>query len=188
VRDGQVFVRLAEMAMDAPIYVQQALAQILVAKLLRRKVPKKADDIYREFSKHPLITERANHTKRTRGRKTMTGPKGRFYDLDELFNRINREFFDNALPKPALSWSKKKTKSILGHHDPIHDAIVISKTLDSLKVPVYVVDFVMFHEMLHIKHPTRTVNGRQQKHSRAFKLEEKRFPDMQRAEDWLRSF
>jgi hypothetical protein len=186
IRDGKAYVRLAELMADAPLAVQRALAFILVAKLMRRKVPKGANQMYREYTSQELIRDKAEASRKTRGRKMISSAQGRFFDLDEAFERINDEFFAGEISKPTLTWSQKKTFSILGHHDPTHDTIVISKSLDSANVPQFVVDYILYHELLHIKHPIEMINGRQRKHSSAFKKDEKLFPYYAQAERWLK--
>jgi predicted metal-dependent hydrolase len=89
------------------------------------------------------------------------------------------------LQKPTLTWSQRRTRRILGHHDAAHDTIVISKTLDGADVPEWFVEYVLYHEMLHMKHPARLVKGRRYYHTNAFRLEEQRFPYYQEAQDFL---
>src|SRR5437870_4669947 len=86
---------------------------------------------------------------------------------------------------PALTWSKRQARSILGHHDAAHETITISKTLDSSDVPAWFVEYIVFHEMLHIKHPARIINGRRYYHSPAFREEERSFPTYRKAQQWL---
>jgi predicted metal-dependent hydrolase len=185
-RDGKAYVRVAELMADAPLAVQRALAFILVAKLMRRKVSKAADQMYRDYTSQEHIRDKAEESRKTRGRKIIGSSKGRFYDLDRIFTQLNAHYFQNELPKPVLTWSQRKTHSILGHHDPTHETVVISKSLDSAKVPAFVVEYILYHELLHIKHPIEMINGRQRKHSRAFKQDEKKFPYYEQAERWLK--
>ena len=70
----------------------------------------------------------------------------------------------------------------------MHDTIVISKTLDSPEVPEWFVEYILFHEMLHIKHPARLIRGRRFYHTKAFRAEEERYPYFRQAQDWLDSF
>ncbi|MEO6334102.1 MAG: M48 family peptidase, partial [Pyrinomonadaceae bacterium] len=79
----------------------------------------------------------------------------------------------------------KKTYRILAHHDATHDTIVVSKSLDASDVPRWVVEYIVFHEMLHIKHPTVHHNGRRYNHTPAFRHDERKFPHFQAAEDWI---
>lgn len=185
-RDGKAFVRLAELMSDAPLAIQRALAFILVSKLMRRKVPKAADQMYRDYSSQEHIRDKAEESRKKRGRKVIGSAQGRHYDLEELFTRINDQYFAGEIKKPTLTWSQKKTYSILGHHDPTHETIVISKSLDNAGVPPFVVEYILYHELLHIVHPIVMVNGRQRKHSAAFKKDEKLFAQYAQAERWLK--
>ena len=184
-RDGKIFVRLAEICRDAPNAVQKSLAFILVAKMLRQRVAPNAEAVYREFVKSHEVQDRAMESKRTRGRKIITTARGEVYDLAEIFRRVNEKYFQNEIPACAVSWSAAKTFRRLGHHDAAHNAIIISKSLDSKKIPAFVVEFVVFHEMLHIFHPTRRENGRYIYHSPAFRRDEKKFEFYEQAEDWI---
>jgi hypothetical protein len=42
----------------------------------------------------------------------------------------------------------------------VHDAIVISRTLDSAEIPQFILEYVLYHEMLHVRHAPRLINGR----------------------------
>jgi len=185
VRDGRVFVRIAEICHDMPIDAQRGLAYILVGKLLRKKTPWEVREPYEDYVKSVEVRSRADYSRRTLGRKVLTGSKGEIYDLDEIFESLNFWYFSGRLEKPNLTWSPRKSYHILGHHDSTHDTISISRSLDSKIVPRFVVDYVLFHEMLHIAHPTVHHNGRRYHHTPAFKRDERRFAHFLAAEKWI---
>jgi hypothetical protein len=185
IRNGRVLVRLSDLTKNAEPEIHDALALILVAKLLRKKIPTAAAIIYTAFAREPRIAAAADRTRRQRGRKIVTAARGRVYDLEEIFASLNQRFFDGAMKKPVLSWSKSKTRRIFGHHDALHETIVISRPLDDARIPRFVTEFVLYHELLHIKHPARIANGRRQIHSPAFRRDERDFPDFEAAEKWL---
>ena len=175
VRSGQVYVRLSDICKDSPPEVMRSLAFVLVARLLRKKIPPVHDRIYREYSLTPEVMRSSDIARRGRGRKMISSARGNAYDLYKMFTRLNRKYFDSSLEKPTLTWSQRKTRSILGHHDRVYDTIVISKSLDSTQVPEWFVEFILYHEMLHIKHVARMINGRRYYHTAAFRLDERRF-------------
>jgi len=185
VRDGKVFVRIAEVCRDMPLAAQKALAFILVAKLLRKKVPPAARKIYSDYTKNQELRDKVTKNKRAKGRKVITTSKGEVYDLNAIFAQLNVFYFQNAIPTPILTWSARKTYRILGHHDATHETIVISRSLDNKKVPRYVVEFVVYHEMLHIFHPTTHRNGRRYNHTPAFRRDERKFAFFDEAEEWI---
>jgi hypothetical protein len=185
IRNGKVYVRLAELCREMPAAEHRSLAYILVSKLYRRRVPKRARELYSAYIMSDSIREKTVERKRERGRKLISGTNGNFYDLDEVFDDLNVKYFEGLLPKPVLTWSARKTFSILGHHDATHDTIVISRSLDSRDTPRYVIEFVVFHEMLHIKHPTVHHNGRRYNHTAAFRRDEEQYENYRRAEIWI---
>ena len=185
VRGGKIYVRIGEICRDMPDANQRALAYILVAKLLRKKVPPQARDLYSSWIKSKEIRERATESRRARGRKVVTTHAGEIYDLDEIFDRVNAKYFGGSVEKPVLTWSTRHTYRILGHHDSTHQTIVVSRSLDAKDVPRYVVEYVVFHEMLHIHHPTVHHNGRRYNHTAAFSRDEHKFAYFVEAEKWI---
>lgn len=184
-RDGRLFVRISDALSDAPVEFHAALAQILIRKLYRRRVPAREMQVYRDYLKQVQVHEKTVEMRRRRGRKVITTAKGEAYDLDEIFLFLNQIYFQNSLDKPTLTWSQKKTFRILGHHDSTHRTIAVSRSLDDRRVPRFVVEYVVYHEMLHIKHPTVHHNGRRYNHTPAFRRDEENFAYFEEAESWI---
>lgn len=185
VRDGRVFVRIAEICRDLPASAQRALALILVAKLYRRRAPAAARDIYSAAVSTEEYRVRAVANKRKHGRKVVTSAKGEAYDLEAIFDSLNAAYFGGSIEKPTLTWSVRKTYRILGHHDSTHKTIVVSRSLDSVTVPKFVVEYIVFHEMLHVHHPAKVINGRRYHHTAAFRRNERKFRYYEEAESWI---
>jgi hypothetical protein len=119
-----------------------------------------------------------DRTRRERGSKRLADPAGSHHNLERLFDQVNEEYFGGEIARPQLAWSRTASRTILGHYDAAHHTIVLSKRLDREVVPDFVVEYVMFHEMLHIKHPVEICKGptaKRKVHPRAFREEEKRF-------------
>lgn len=184
-RGGRVYVRISDIFKAAPTDVHRALAFILVARLLSKRTPENHERRYRDYAYSPEVMRSMDLARRRRGRKVVSTSRGHFYDLERVFQRLNRRYFEGQIEKPTLTWSQRRTRRILGHHDAVHDTIVISKTLDAADVPEWFVEFVLYHEMLHIKHPARFIKGRRYYHTKAFRSEEQRFPRYAEAQHWL---
>ena len=90
------------------------------------------------------------------------------------------------MARPRMSWSQTKSRRILGHYDPAHNAIIISRIFDHPAMPVYVLEYIVYHEMLHLKHPVRLRGSRRCVHSAEFQAEEKLFPHMADANAFLK--
>lgn len=185
VRANRVYVRLSDIFQAAPPEVIRALAFLLVARLLSRRAPAAHERIYRAYAFSPDVLRASELTRRRRGRKVIASAQGKVYDLELIFERLNRLYFAGQIEKPVLTWSKRRARSILGHHDAAHETITISKALDSPEVPEWFVEYIVFHEMLHIKHPARIINGRRYYHSPTFREEERSFPTYGKAQQWL---
>ncbi|MGI9037165.1 MAG: M48 family peptidase [Pyrinomonadaceae bacterium] len=184
-RDGWVIIRISDVLIDAPLNFHKALAQILIRKLFRRRMLKNDLEIYHGYLKQSHVHEKTIATRRARGRKIVTTSKGEIYDLDNIFTFLNQVYFENLLPKPVLTWSLKKNFRTLGHHDATHQTIVVSRSLDDKKVPRFVVEYIVYHEMLHIKHPTVQHNGRRYNHTPVFRRDEENFAYFEEAENWI---
>lgn len=184
-RSGQVYVRLSDLCKECPPETMRALAFVLVARLLGKKVPENYELAYRDYSLKPEVMRSSDIARRHRGRKMISTARGGTYDLDKMFSKLNRKYFDSTLEKPTLTWSQRKTRSILGHHDRVYETITISKSLDSAQVPEWFVEYILYHEMLHITHAARMINGRRYYHTAAFRLDERRFAKYEEAQKWL---
>jgi hypothetical protein len=59
--------------------------------------------------------------------------------------------------------------------------IVISRPLDEHQVPGYANDYLLWHEMLHLRHQVQIVNGRRHYDTPAFRQDEMTFDRKARA-------
>lgn len=180
-RQGRVYVRVSDILRHSPTEIIYALARILIAKLYRLKESREYQRIYRQYAASAEIRDASEATRRERGYKITSSPRGTVYDLDEMFMDLNARYFDSLLEKPRLSWSLRATRRIFGHHDHVHGAIIVSRTLDSPQVSRLVVEYVLYHEMLHIKHPPKASRGRTIYHSNGFRADEQRFEGYKQA-------
>lgn len=184
-REEYAFVRLSDILRGAPLPVMEAAAAILLGRLYRRAAPRELLDIYRQFSVARGTHRRVIAMRRSRGRRVRGGPKGRAHNLAPMFSRLNRRYFHGRLHRPRLGWSARNWRAQLGCFDPGLDQIVINTRLDRPEVPSHVVEYVLYHEMLHVRHPIRVAACGLQAHSAAFRAEERRYAHYARAHAFL---
>jgi hypothetical protein len=178
---------MSDIFTDAPPEIYHSLAVILLAKLFRKRIDRSYRRTYRTFILSDAIRERVRIVRNGRRRVTRADrSQGRHVDLDAMFDRLNQQYFANGLTKPRLSWSAKKARCLLGRFDMTRNAIFISSFLDSPEVPLYVTEYVMFHEMLHAKHHSRVEDSRLIVHTPEFKTEEMQFVNYTDAKLWLK--
>ncbi len=185
-QNGLLTVRLSDLLQGADARVIEALATILLAKLYRRAAPLEARLRYRRYVLSRGVEQRIIETRRQRGRKTLNNPRGQCYDLPALFAELNARYFAGQIPATKLSWSARPSRIRLGHYDIAHHAIVLNRSLDRSEVPRLAVEYILYHEMLHVKHPVESAGGRRRIHPPAFRAEEKRFAGYAEARAALR--
>ena len=185
-RQGKLLVRLSDLLEGAPQAVLRAIAHILLAKMYRHPIDRVQAARYRKYLASHEIVRKTHLVRQIRGRKQLHSARGHFYDLDAVFEKLNTRFFYGLLARPRMSWSRTRTRRILGHYDPAHNAIVISRVFDQSAVPGYAVEYIVYHEMLHLKHPVRLRGSRRCVHSAEFQAEEKLFPQLAEANEFLK--
>lgn len=103
------------------------------------------------------------------------------YDLDSMFDVLNQKYFNNVLPKPMLAWTRRANFRTLGTYNYHWDIICISNALNDKRVPEIAVSFVLYHEMLHIKHGLHNINGKAFSHTPEFRVDELKFEGIEEA-------
>ena len=111
--------------------------------------------------------------------------RGQTYDLDTIFQRVNAQYFQGKLERPRLTWNQTLTHRKFGHYQPATDTVMISITLDQPEIPIYLVEFIMYHELLHKEMGLKIKNGRRYAHHKDFLEAEAKFEHYSEAKDWL---
>lgn len=180
-------VRLSELMAAAPATVREALAWILISRLFRQAPPPHWVKHYRQYLNRREVRRTHQALRVARSRKRVFGPQGTHYDLDALFEALRERYFGPLMGKPRLGWSGRLSRTLLGHYDHAHHAIVLSSWLDRAEVPQFVVEYVLFHEMLHLVHPVEHRRDRRAVHTAVFREEERRFAGFAEAKAWLKA-
>jgi len=180
-RDGKIYARLSDLLEGAPESVLESIVHILLAKLYRKPIEDIHAVRYRRYVSSHDLSRKAHLIRQMRGRKKIVPAKGHVYDLDEIFESLNQRFFFGLLGRPQMTWSSNHSRQSLGHYDPAHNAIVVSRIFDHPRVPRYAIEYLVYHEMLHLRHPVKLRGSRRCVHSREFLAEEKLFPDLDKA-------
>jgi len=179
-------IRITDVLEGAPAPILEALANILISKLVRRPVPKMHAERYRRFLNRKEMRRSLQLVQQVRGRKFVSGPQGACYNLESIFEELNVRYFHGLMARPLLGWSRRPSRVMLGHYDPSHNAIILSKLLDHPAVPRLAVEYVLFHEMLHLRFPVEHRGARRCVHTRDFKDAEKQFALRKQAQELLK--
>jgi len=122
------------------------------------------------------------------GVKLPEPARGVVYDLERIFRRLNRRFFRNRVQARIL-WGRRvhreRRRTIrLGYYCDTDKKIVINPALDRRSVPRYVVEWIVFHEMLHQVVGFIRIRGMFVAHSPEFRRREQSFPRFEEASRW----
>ena len=138
--------------------IRIGLIQTLLVKFFGRKESTINMDLYNNFIKNVHIAIP----------KVKSDPI-----LSDSFERVNDKYFNGMIEKPNLIWGADSIRK-LGSYDYQSDEISISSVFKENDIQL--LDYVMYHEMLHKKHKFyNTKSGRSYHHTAAFKKAEKAF-------------
>src|ERR1700687_2093831 len=180
-REEVVYVRFSDLLRRAPLAVLEGAAALLLARVYRRKASGALTNAYLEYARCVRTRSRMKHMRRGRVRLAATSPRGAHFDLDRLFDKLNGKYFAGQLQRPHIGWSTRSWRRQFGCYDPGSHQILLNRRMDRPGVPACAVEYVLFHEMLHVKHPTRRSGCSMVSHSLGFREEEKRFAEFARA-------
>ncbi len=158
----------------------------------REVIDELVDYIKNKSEKTPLIRNFINKNTHTLKKKPLRNitclHRGKRFNLLEIFNKVNSEYFDSTISS-SITWSTRRpkmsvAKRTLGSYSQDMDLIRISPVLDSTRVPAYFLEFVVYHEMLHAFLKNEPCNGKRTVHTGKFKRHEKLFRLYDRAMTW----
>jgi hypothetical protein len=180
-REETMYVRFSDLLHRAPLAVLEGAAALLLSRVYRRAEPKAVVEPYLEYARSHQTRARITRMRRGRVRVAQGNGRGQHFDLSSLFDELNRKYFGGALQRPHIGWSARSWRRQFGCYDPGPNQILLNRRMDGPGVPACAVEYVLFHEMLHVKHPTRRSGCSLVSHSREFREEEKRFVGFERA-------
>jgi hypothetical protein len=172
-------VRLHHMFFEAETEVLSSLARFVKSR--NRKAP----SVLRNF-----VANNSDKIKQSprKSRQALVRSKGRFFDLNALFDQVNSEYFENQLDCP-ITWGanrrvRKQNSIKLASYSDSTKTIRVHPALDKSYVPKYVIMGIVYHEMLHHHLGVEHRNGRKMAHTRRFRQLEARYRHYHRLQAW----
>lgn len=181
--------RLQGFFVEAPPSVAGRIAEVIEGR--KRSWGAEVDQFIRTQLSNPKWRETL-----AKAREVALSPQGKRLDLVPLFEELNARYFDSRViaklgfmravaPKRGRNISMK-----LGTYSPESGIIRLHPALESEKVPLFVVEAVLFHEMAHALQPSLHQAPKGQRravHDKAFKTELTRFPQTAEADLWIKN-
>ena len=174
--DAVPHLRLHRMFLDAGSEVLDEIASYL-------KKRKAAMPLFRSF-----VRENREQLAVKPPKKVPLKTAGAYHDLRELYDTVNREYFNGTITA-KITWGSRcprlsVRRRTLGSYSERAHIIRINPVLDRKAVPRYFVAFIVYHEMLHAFLGTQLAGTRRSVHSREFRKREKLFNEYEKAMAW----
>lgn len=123
--------------------------------------------------------------------KTKLSTKGDVYNLQAIFDKLNAKYFGGKL-RLLITWfgtkkPKTGTRIALGLYQDTLKLIKIHRILDNRRFPHFVIEYVIYHEMVHFLQPPYVdKNGVTKIHHKEFKAKEEEYEFFHRADQWIK--
>lgn len=189
---------LPQKLIDAPVEVKEAILSwtnnLINVNLSKTKLPPmvKRENIAFEKKIFDYLIEQGEVSRY----KTYKNHEIKFrdasgvqYDLYELFTQLNEKWFNGKLHS-FLRWGAYGSRT--SYHSQFHDEqgnshhlITIGGVYNHPSVPLFAVEAVLYHEMLHIALPPIESTHRRNVHHKAFREAEKEFIHYEKWQKWL---
>jgi len=126
------------------------------------------------------VSSTRGSTKRSAShKKNSITQKGDYYNLQEIYQRVNERYFEGKLAL-SIAWvgnkqAKPRTRIMFGSYNQRTQHIKIHRRLDASHVPMHFIEFVIYHEMLHHVLPPILTRRRRRIHHPVFIQREREF-------------
>jgi hypothetical protein len=185
--DGELRVDISDILLEeSPEEVLRAVAHLILLGAHRDAYSSEKSRLFEEHKRRLESDARIAKELLRRDRSINLKTRGRRHDIRERFDWVNSQYFDGKVPPVNLAWSTRVDSSRWGYTDRDRRLIVVNKQLDGPRVPGYVVDYILYHEMLHIVHKGLFSQFGRDDHYVDFYRDERKFDKYQEAEMWLR--
>lgn len=150
--------------------IKIGLIQHLLLKIFKGKAKTPNITLYTNFVKNiPLLTP-----------KTKSDPL-----LKESFCRVNAQFFSNLLEMPNLTWGQDSSRKLACYN--FHNDTITVSTLFK-ETPPRILDFLLYHEMLHKQFQFKHTGSRHSYHSSEFREAEREYPSFETIDKEIHRF
>jgi predicted metal-dependent hydrolase len=171
----EIFVRMHWIFLNADNEILEEISRFI--KTARGRTP-----LVNQF-----VRNNTHSIKRRPKKKPNLRSKGRYHDLKEIYEELNRKYFEKNLTA-HIGWGRKSPRSskrrTIGSYSKETNTILINPVLDGRDVPKYYIKFVVYHEMLHCDIGENFANKRRTLHPKEFRKRERMFDQYEKAVSW----
>jgi len=169
---------------DAPSEVLIGLSETILDIVKRQ--PYRYEKTYLDWITSDEFIIKSRQTYIRRSKNLARTPEGRERNLTDSLDKLLESgiLTGKDLDNSFFTWTSRPNYRKVGYCSPMMRLVAVSSALDTLTVPDYVVDYVVYHESLHLRQGYRP--GKRA-HDVSFRNAEKEFPDYKKAEVYLKT-
>ena len=183
-RQGRYRIRLHRMFRHAEEPLLEHLARFITGK---RKIDAVALDDFIADHKEEIDTAKSR-------RRRPLKETGEHHDLQSVLEKVSATYFNDVRdvrigwgPAPRRRSKRRRGRTVtraLATYSYDDRTIRVNPVLDAADVPEYVVEWIVYHEMLHHVLPIEQSGGRNQYHTPRFRMLERAFKEYNQAKAW----
>jgi hypothetical protein len=185
-RDGALEFKISDYLEGAPEDVLESLSWYLLSMVSGKRCPEGKADRYLLFIHSKELWESKRDVYLSRARNLSFEAAGRERNLRSVFDYVNSYYFKGKLRDPILAWVEESPRQRLGFYFGPLNLLAANRVLDSSSIPRYVLEYVMYHELLHHNDASNGRSRRRIHHTKSFREQERRFTHYTDAERWLK--
>lgn len=183
--NGVLSFKVSDYMKGAPDEIMESLAWYLVCRARRKECPAGMAARYKDYVRSRSFWEARRQTYLGRAKNLSFRPRGECMDLEAVFSYVNANYFGGAVDRPSLAWARESPRTRMGfYHSPLR-ILAVNRALDTDWIPRYVLEFVMYHELLHDAVDQIEGPFRRTVHTREFRAREQRFARHDDAQRWI---
>lgn len=174
--------KVSDYLADAPKEVVKGLATSLFSKITGDEHEGYSEEMC-DWITAPEFSKNKQPVYLKRSRNLTRSSKGEVKDLDAAYQRLVDAGLVEVDPLAYLTWTKESNVRKIGHCSVLMKVVSISSVLDTNTIPDFVLDYCLYHELCHLMigfDPTA------KKHGEEFAVLERKYPQKDEAEDWLK--
>ncbi len=168
---------------DADTWVLGDFARSLYTRIARNGPPQSYSERLSTYLQSPEFVARNQPIYLKRSRNLSRTPHGSHYDLKETYQSLLARGMVRECGDASLNWTKSGNRLRVGYCSVLMKVVTISSVLDNEKVPDFVHEYVLYHELLHLEDGLGI--GRRH-HPSSFRARERMYPRWRESEDWLK--
>jgi hypothetical protein len=181
----QTSFKISDYLRDAPPEVLNSLARYIVPMAFGTTSSEPASQGYLAHVQSKEFWAQNQALYLSRARNLKIEPRGERRDLKIVFDYVNSTYFNNKVKDPVLAWVSESPARRLGYYFEPLNLLAVNLVFDAERVPRYVLEFVVYHELLHHVDAESGRKAKRVHHTKGFREQERRFTSYADAERWL---